>query len=200
MNICNFKNLPVNKKLKMKNIVVLLFLFVSCTCFAQTLPTDLDKSPMDMNYSPQSYPILKMNGKYTASPNCRVVYSRPQKAGRQIFGGIVSYGQIWRLGANEVTEIEFFKNAKIDGKPVQKGRYSIYAICSETKWTIVLNKERDVWGLYYNSNKDVLRTDVSVQTNDKTIEAFTMYFEDVSGGTNLIVMWDTVKVSVPIKF
>ena len=55
-------------------------------------------------------------------------------------------------------------------------------------------------GLYYNLKKDVLRTDVPVETNDKTIEAFTMYFEDAKDGTNLIIMWDTAKVSMPIKF
>src|SRR4029079_14717787 len=184
----------------MKNILALILCFISFSCFAQTQPTDLDKSPMDMNYSPQSYPILKMNGKITAQPNCRIVYRRPQKAGREIFGGIVSYGQLWRLGANEATEIEFFKNVKIDGKSVPKGRYTMYAICSETKWTIILNSEKDVWGLYYNLKKDVLRTDVPVETNDKTIEAFTMYFEDAKDGTNLIIMWDTAKVSMPIKF
>lgn len=184
----------------MKNIFVLFFLLVSYCSIAQTQPTDLDKSPMDMNYSPQAYPILKMNGRVTTQPNCRVVYSRPQKAGRDIFGGIVSYGELWRLGANEATEIEFYKNVKIGGKSVAKGRYTMYAICQENKWTIILNTEKDVWGLYYNEKKDVLRTDVPVTTNDKTIEAFTMYFEDVKDGTNLIIMWDTVKVSLPIKF
>lgn len=153
-----------------------------------------------MNYSPKGFPILKMNGKVTTQPNCRIVYSRPQKAGRDIFGGIINYGQVWRLGANEASEIEFFKNVKIAGKTVVKGRYSIYSICSETKWTIILNNEKDVWGLYYNPKKDVLRTDASVIKTENATEAFTMYFEDVTGGTNLIVMWDTVKVSVPIKF
>jgi hypothetical protein len=184
----------------MKNIVAVLFLFVSFSSLAQVQPTDLDKSPMDMNYSPQGYPILKMNGKTNAQPNCRIVYSRPQKAGRDIFGGVISYGQVWRLGANEATEIEFFKNAKIDGKNISKGKYTMYAICNQTKWTIILNSEKDVWGLYYNPKKDVLRTDVDVMMGEKVIEAFTMYFEDVKDGTNLIIMWDNIKVILPIKF
>lgn len=184
----------------MKSILVFLLLCIAFCSNAQIQPTDMDKSPMDMNYSPKGFPILKMNGKASAQPNCRIVYSRPQKAGRDIFGGIINYGQLWRLGANEASEIEFFKNVKIDGKIVVKGRYSIYSICNETKWTIILNNEKDVWGLYYNPKKDVLRTDAAVTKNEKPIEAFTMYFEDVTGGTNLIIMWDTVKVSMPIKF
>ena len=184
----------------MKQTMIALLCFFSFSVFAQVQPTDLDKSPMDMNYSPQSYPILKMNGKTSAPPNCRIIYSRPQKAGRVIFGGIVTYGQVWRLGANEATEIEFYNNVKINGKTIAKGKYSIYAICNETKWTIILNNEKDVWGLYYNSKKDVLRTDVPVTNTDKIAEVFTAYFEDVKGGTNLIFMWDNVKVSLPIKF
>jgi len=184
----------------MKFITAVLFCLVTFSSLAQVQPTDLDKSPMDMNYSPQSYPILKMNGKLTALPSARVIYSRPQKAGRTIFGGIVSYGQIWRLGANEATEIEFFKNVKIDGKNVPKGRYTIYAICNETKWTLILNNEKDVWGLYYNSKKDVLRTDVPVRNTDNIVEVFTMYFEDVKNGTNLTILWDNVKVVLPISF
>ena len=185
----------------MKNIATaILLLFISFSSLAQVKPTDLDKSPMDMNYSPQSYPILKMNGKGPAQPNCRVIYSRPQKAGRDIFGGIISYGQVWRVGANEVTEIEFFKNARIGDKNVPKGRYSLYAICNETNWTIILNKERDVWGLYYNPSKDVLRTNVLVVNTQIITEVFTMYFDDKNGITNLVIMWDNVKVSVPIQF
>ena len=184
----------------MKKIIAVFFCLVTIASYAQLKPTDLDKSPMDMSYSPQGYPILKMNGKITTAPSARVIYSRPQKLGRTIFGGIVSYGQVWRLGANEATEIEFFKNVKIDGKTVAKGRYTMYAICTETQWTIILNSEKDVWGLYYNPKKDVIRVNVPVQNTDDAVEAFTMYFEDNKAGTNLNILWDNVKVALPIGF
>ncbi|MBG9375684.1 DUF2911 domain-containing protein [Panacibacter sp. DH6] len=185
----------------MKNTLVAFFVLIACCGTAQVQPTDMDKSPMDMNYSPQNYPILKMNGKVTTQqPNCRVLYSRPQKAGRDIFGGIITYGAVWRLGANEATEVEFFKNVTINGKTIAKGKYSLYAICNEKSWTIILNNEKDVWGLYYNPKKDVVRVNVPVEDTSKVIEAFTMYFEDAKAGTNLVIMWDTVKVVLPIKF
>src|SRR5215213_9902757 len=76
----------------------------------------LDKSPMDMSYFPSDYPILKTQNKATASPVARVVYSRPQKDNRVIFGNLVEYNKVWRLGANEATEIEFFKDVSIAGK------------------------------------------------------------------------------------
>ena len=184
----------------MKKICAALFCLVTVSSFAQPKPTDLDKSPMDMSYSPPNYPILKMDGKVKIAPVARVIYSRPQKLGREIFGGIVAYDKIWRMGANEATEIEFFKNVKINGKTLNKGRYTMYAICTDSVWTIIFNSEMDVWGLYYNEKKDELRVNVPVQTNNESVEPFTMYFEDIPGGTNLNILWDTTKVALPISF
>ena len=184
----------------MKKVIAIIFCLTTISSLAQQQPTELDKSPMDISYSPPNYPILKMNGKITAQPAARIIYSRPQKAGRMIFGGIVAYNQIWRLGANEATEIEFFKNVKINGKTLPKGRYTLYAICSETKWTIIFSTEKDIWGLAYNGKKDALRTNVPVQNMDTTVEALTMFFGDMKGGTALNILWDNVKVALPIYF
>jgi len=184
----------------MGKIFLALFSLITLSSFAQQKPTDLDKSPMDVSYSPVNYPILKMDGKVKSAPVARVIYSRPQKLGREIFGGIVAYDKVWRMGANEATEIEFFRNVKIGGKTLDKGRYTMYGICTDTMWTIIFNTEKDVWGLYYNPKKDVLRVNEPVQKNDGSVEALTMYFEDTTGGTKLNILWDTTKVSLPINF
>ena len=151
-----------------------------------------------MCYWPANYPILKMSGKITSPPVARVIYSRPQKAGRDIFGGIVGYGQVWRLGANEATEIEFFKPVKINGKTVPKGRYTLYAVCNADRWTIIVNGDKDVWGLAYNQKKDVLRADFPVQKNDDAIEVLTMYFNSEKNTANLNILWDNTKVVIPL--
>src|SRR3954470_15060972 len=169
----------------MKKVFVVLFCLITISSLAQQQPTELDKSPMDISYSPPNYPILKMNGKVTGQPVARIIYSRPQKAGRTIFGGVVTYNQIWRLGANEATEIEFFKNVKINGKSLPKGRYTVYAVCTETKWKIIFNTEKDIWGLAYSQKKDALRIDVQVKNTDTTVEALTVFFEDIKGGSEL---------------
>ena len=200
INFCPLCFLPDIKNHKMKKVFAIIFCFIAISSLAQQQPTELDKSPMDISYSPPNYPILKMNGKVTEQPVARIIYSRPQKAGRTIFGGIVTYNQIWRLGANEATEIEFFKNVKINGKPLPKGRYTLYAICTETKWTIIFNTEKDIWGLAYNQKKDALRTDVPIHNTDTTVEALTMFFEDIKGGSELNILWDNVKVALPIYF
>ncbi|MEP6513870.1 MAG: DUF2911 domain-containing protein [Parafilimonas sp.] len=184
----------------MKNLMMIVLLLHTFHTFSQQKPTDLDKSPADISYCPPNYPILKMQGAAKDAPVARVIYSRPQKAGRTIFGGIVAYNQIWRLGANEATEIEFFRNVKVSGNSLAKGRYTMYAICNEDKWTIIFNNEKDIWGLSYNQKKDALRTDVPVTKTDDIIEALTMYFDGSDKSYNLNIMWDNVKVILPISF
>jgi hypothetical protein len=182
---------------------VLAVLLIACTTFmatAQQKPTDLPKSPMDMTYFPSNYPILKMNGKARTEPFARVIYSRPLKNNRQIYGGIVKYGELWRLGANESTELEVFKNVKVGGKVITKGRYTVYCIPYESKWTLIINKEVFTWGSFtYNAKKDVVRVDVPVTQVTDIAEAFTMFFEETTAGANLVITWDNVKVALPFS-
>lgn len=182
----------------MKVFVSLVCMLLFVSAHAQK-PTDLDKSPMDMCYWPNNYPILKMNGKAKSMPIARVLYGRPLVNGRRIFGNILSYDEVWRLGANEATELEFFTNVKIAGKIIPKGRYTMYCIPHETKWTLIINRDNYSWGHFkYDSKKDVLRKDVDLEkTNDNT-EAFTMYFDDTRTGANLILLWDDLKASLPM--
>ena len=162
-----------------------------------------DQSPMDMSYFPQDYPVLRMNGTDSNSLLARVIYSRPQKKGRNIFGttekSLRQYGKEWRLGANEATEIEFFKPVLIDGKKIDKGRYIIYCIPYADKWTIVLNSNLYTWGLHVDTTKDIFKTDIPVLTQSPPLEDFTMVFEPAAGGTNLIMSWDDVKAALPIS-
>jgi hypothetical protein len=179
-----------------------IIVFLACALFAtaQQKTTDLDKSPMDMTYFPANYPILKMNGKAKADPYARLIYSRPLRNNRQIFGGIVKYGELWRLGANESTELEVFKNLKIGGKTITKGRYTLYCIPYETRWTIIINKDVYSWGSFtYNAKKDVARVDVPVQFTEDPADALTMYFDDTASGANLVMIWDNVKTVLPIS-
>jgi hypothetical protein len=184
----------------MKKIVVLAaFLAGMVAARAQSPPGSLDNSPLDMSYYPVDYPVLKIEDKVKEPLIARVVYSRPQKKGRKLFGDLVSYGEVWRLGANEATEIEFFQDVKIDSKTVKKGRYTLYALVNEDKWTLILNKETDTWGAFrYDPSKDVLRATVAVEKKSDITEAFSIAFRKAGKGANLIINWDDVQVELPI--
>ena len=190
------------KFVNMKHVLTAIFLFaVVCTSFAQGKFPSVDKSPMDISYYPNNYPMLKIQDKANEPLVARVTYSRPQKNGRVIFGDLLEYGQLWRLGANEATEIEFFQPVKMGNTRIKKGRYTLYAIPYADKWTIILNRDTDTWGAFkYDQAKDVVRLDVPVQRQAEIQEFFGMYFEKSATGANLYIGWDNVKAAVPIVF
>ncbi len=187
----------------MKNFLVVALMVFSFSASAQMAVSPippLDKSPMDMSYFPVNYPILKIQNKNMPSLVMRVIYSRPQVNGRKIFGGLQEYDEVWRLGANEATEIEFFKDVEINRKKIKKGRYTLYAIPSQDKWTLIVNKETDTWGSFrYDSLKDVVRMDLPVKKNELT-EDFSIFFEKTNSGANMNMYWEDVKVALPIVF
>jgi hypothetical protein len=184
------------------------FLLFLCLCISAVLAAqpgarlpEVDKSPMDVSYYPNNYPILKIQNKANEPVVARVLYSRPQRQGRKVFGELVEYGKLWRLGANEATEIDFFKDVKIGGKKIAKGRYTLYAIVNETSWTMILNKDTDTWGSFkYDVKKDVVRTDVAAQKTEEVAETLSMWFEKTSTGASLFIAWEQVKISLPIIF
>jgi len=183
-------------------------IFIACFCLFAVLSVQaqgkfppVDKSPLDISFYPNNYAILKIQDKATEPLLARVIYSRPQKNGRQVFGELVEYGSVWRLGANEATELELFKDAKIGNTKLKKGRYTLYAIPTSTKWTLILNRETDTWGAFkYDSKKDVVRIDLPVQPSGDTIEALGMYFEKNNNAVHLVMGWDDVMVRLPIVF
>jgi hypothetical protein len=182
-----------------KALLIIVNLLFALTVMAQQKPTELDKSMMDMNYWPSNYPLLKVTGKVKENPTARIIYSRPLKNNREIFGTAIKYNELWRLGANEATEIEFFKPVKIANKIVPKGRYTLYCIPTENKWTIIFNNDNFCWGSFvYDKKKDVLRTEIPVETLNESIEAFTMFFEEQKKGAQLIIEWDNKKAVLPI--
>jgi hypothetical protein len=131
----------------------------------------------------------------------RVVYSRPQKNGRVVFGELVEFNKIWRLGANEATDIDLYRDVKIGNNKLKKGRYTMYAIPSTDKWTLIFNKETDIWGAFqYDEKKDVLRTDVKTEKQQDPTEAFTIVFDKSATGADMIMSWDDVRVSLPLVF
>lgn len=160
----------------------------------------VDISPMDMSYYPVNYPQLKMTKSITTPPVIRVIYSRPHLQGRKLFHNLLKYGEPWRLGANEATEIQFYRDVKVQDKKVSAGRYILYCIPEEHDWTIILNKNVDTWGLKIDSTGDIQKFTIPVTSNNRTIEYFTMVFEKSDSGANLLMAWEDLVAKLPIRF
>ena len=183
---------------KIFSFVPVLLLVLSAA--AQEKWPPLDNSPMDMIYLPVDYPILKIRKAAPQTPVMKIIYSRPQKKNRKVFGELVEYGTVWRLGANEATELDLFKDVKIANTRIKKGKYTMYAIPYKEKWTVIINKDNDVWGSFaYDEKKDILRTDVRTEKTTKPVESFTMMFKETHAGTSLLMSWEDVKVSLPVS-
>jgi len=166
----------------------------------ETADPPVDKSVMDMSYFPPDYPQLKMGGKAKGEPVIRLIYSRPHKDHRKIYGDVVQLNTPWRLGANEATEIEFFRDVTIQNKRVAAGRYVLYAIPGNEKWNLILNSDLFTWGLRINRDKDLYSFSVPARLTSVPMEIFSMQFGKTATGAELSIAWDTVLVTLPINF
>ena len=175
----------------MKAVLSLVMVF-SLFCFdtqAQDF-SDLDKSPMDVS-------IIRNEDN---SPMARVIYSRPKMRGREIFGELVPYGDVWRTGANEATEIRLYNDMTIGGQNVPAGTYTVYTVPEETQWTIIFNKARNQWGAEnYDVDKDLLRIKAPARKAAAPIEDFSIAFQPIENGTNLLMGWANTYVEIPLK-
>jgi len=160
----------------------------------------VDASPMDMSYYPVDYPKLKTGNDNISLPVMRVIYSRPQLKGRKLFPDVLKYGEPWRLGANESTEIQFYRDVTIQNKQIKAGRYILYCIPEPDKWSIVLNSNIDSWGLRQDTTKDIQRFEIPVTHHNRVLEYLTLVFEKTNTGANLIIGWDEELAKLPINF
>ncbi|MBC7570683.1 MAG: DUF2911 domain-containing protein [Spirosoma sp.] len=187
---------------------ILLFGLLAISIFstsAQTASTfrGLDKSPMDMAYYPDNYAAYRKFAPEkigTDKAMARVTYGRPAKKDREVFGKLVPYGKVWRLGADEATEVKFYQDVMVGGKKLPAGTYSVYAIPTEKDWTMIFSSDLDQWGAYsYNEALDVARVTVPVQKMDTPVENFAIQFAKKDATTALMnIGWDTAMVSLPI--
>jgi hypothetical protein len=130
-----------------------------------------------------------------------VVYSRPGVKGRQIFGGLVSYGEVWRTGANSATKITFSTPVKFNGANVPAGTYALFTIPGETEWTIILNKVAVQSGAFqYDEKQDLVRVQTKPIQLKEQIETFTIEFNEIRDDSAVLnLVWDTTVVPVKIE-
>lgn len=180
-------------------VVSLGFLFVFIFLFPSLVSASILN---DSIVKPQvrNSPIVIANLKTTENNYVKCTYGQPLKKGREVFGQLVPYGKLWRTGANEATEVTFTTNIQIGETQLLAGTYTLFSIPNKDKWTIILNSELGQWGDFaYDASKNVLTYEATVSTNSDIYEGFTIQFEDVNNGFNMLLLWDNVKVSVPIQ-
>ncbi len=128
-----------------------------------------------------------------------VDYGRPAKRGRQVFGGIVPFGEVWRTGANSATQLRTDRTLEIGGHALAPGAYSLWTIPGRDGWKLVVNADATVWGTQHDAAKDLFAVDVAAASLSENVERFTISIEPAPGGGELHLDWDTTRVTVPFR-
>jgi hypothetical protein len=119
--------------------------------------------------------------------------------GRNIYGDLVPFGQVWRAGANEATTFVTSSDAVVGGKTVPAGGYTIFTMPAADKWTLIINKKTGEWGIPYKYESDELaRVDMKVSKLPAPVETFTIAYDKSGGGCTLRMDWETTRASVDI--
>lgn len=128
----------------------------------------------------------------------KVEYSAPGAKGREIFGSLVPYNELWRTGANMATKISFNKEVSIGGTKVPAGTYAIFTIPGETEWTFIINKNWNQGGTgSYKQDEDVIRVQVKASTCAKRERLNFQIADFDDNGGNIVMEWETTQIAVP---
>ncbi|MFD2833652.1 DUF2911 domain-containing protein [Gramella sp. AN32] len=133
-----------------------------------------------------------------------VVYNRPYKKDREIFGGLVPYDTVWRTGANEATTFETNEDIFVDGSLLKKGKYTLWTIPNAESWKLIFNDHMYPWGInldkqaYRDAQYDALVLELPVIPLSEPLEQFTISFGDTGEFVHMVIAWDRTSIVVPI--
>jgi hypothetical protein len=176
----------------MKKIILLVAVFAltigySNQAIAQNFK-GLDKSPMDIASFPSNYRV--------SEKVIKILYSRPQLKGRSL-EKLAPLGKKWRTGANEATEVTFYKDVVFGGTAVKAGIYTMYAIPGKTTWTVALSSQLNVWGVYFHKDEnDVAKVTIPVKQTEENLDVFSIAIDE---DMTINMGWGTTLISIPVQ-
>jgi hypothetical protein len=168
-------------------VTVLLF---TCTVFVAA-QHDANKRPS---------PAAQAQCKFADGKTIKTDYSSPRVKGRKIFGGLVPYGEVWRVGATEATTFVTDANVNVGGKDVPAGSYTLFTVPSADKWTLIISKKTGEWGVPYpGEGDDFTRTDMKVSSLPSPVENLTISFDPAGATCTMHVDWESTRATVDIS-
>jgi len=151
--------------------------------------------------TPQPSPLATIN-QVVGLTNFEITYSRPSMNGREIFGGLVPYGELWRTGANKNTMLTVDDNIKIGGQILEAGTYALFTSPNKGEWTFFLYKNTENWGTPREWNENLIAAEFKATSKElsDTVESFTIDFNNFTkGGAHLIISWENTSVHIPVE-
>jgi len=170
----------------MKTLLTIVFLLTTTNSFSQLI-----------------FPSLSPKGRIEQTvglTNITVDYERPAARDRKVFGELVKYGKLWRVGAGNCTKISFSKPVIIDNKRISKGTYSVFAIPNTDEWTVILNTDTTLYGTSsYDERKDLLRFKVKAQSTDRYYESLTIDIDVIPNNAIVYIAWEKTQISFQVE-
>ena len=176
----------------MKKPLAMIAVVVAALAVVVTVRAQQDKSK-------RPSPPASVTCKFSDGKSLTVDYSSPRAKGRKIYGTLVPYGQVWRLGANEATALKTDSDVTIGGTAVPAGSYTLFAVPNADKWSLVISKKTGEWGTDYPGEaNDLARVDMKVAPLTSPMENFTISFVQSGTGCTMQVDWEGTRASVEI--
>lgn len=194
VRIISNKNSFMNSFLKW-TLIVLAFIAVGLSVYAIAFEDIFSK-----RLSPKDTVKFELN-----DTKLEVFYNRPFKKGREIFGALVPYNQVWRTGANEATTFTTNKDLMIEGKLMPKGEYTLWTVPNDTAWDVIFNTKQYPWGVNEQMQPmrepqfDLIDVKEPVHLLNKNVEQFTIAFDNTTDDLKMTLAWDKTKIEVPMQ-
>lgn len=151
--------------------------------------------------TPQLSPVCEVN-QTVGLTEINISYSRPSKRNRVVFGEVVPYNEMWRLGANKNSMITISEEIYFKQDTLPKGTYALFAKPSEDKWELVFYSEYSNWGTPENweESKVALTLNADVSPLESSVETMCISIENIGTATaSLCITWDQVRVAFPFQ-
>ncbi len=177
----------------MKNLAIIsALLFISFQSFGQHEhhQTKADSTTVKIK-SPRKTAMAMIGENHV-----HIDYGSPSVRGRNIWNGLVAYGQVWATGAHKATWIEFSEDVKINNQVITKGKYGFFSIPDKKEWTLIMSKD---WDMHladnYNIANDIIRLKVKPKKSKKIVEA--LQYEVLETGQDkgkVVISWEYLNV------
>lgn len=182
-------------------LVLLVTMMISDVVYAQT-----PKKEQDISYNPNAVrDTLKRSIKSAAIGkigNAKILinYHSPGVRKRVIWGGLVSFGDVWVTGAHSATSIKIDKPFKVGEKIIPAGKYALFTIPDESGWIVIINKN---WQQHladdYDPKEDLVRIKVKPVIQDSVTERLQYFIKDNGNKKGTIaVAWEKLKIEFPV--
>jgi hypothetical protein len=178
--------------------------FAAMPAMAQVAPPVAPPAPPATRPSPQGITYATVEGTYPNGKGVVIYYSRPNATlngtKRVIWGTLVPWGTVWRLGANEATLMITPLPLKFGDLEVPAGTYSLFMLPVENGDSkLIINKMVGQVGTVYDEKQDLGRVTLKKETLTAPVEQLIVVAQPTQGGggATLKIAWEGLQFSVP---